>query len=221
MQIKGECVSGENVAKQLIALRVRAGLSRNQLAVLAGYARGTSLTYYERVETWTERKFPLDFVARVSRALVGRGSPMIVDREIWALAESSSDVIVTNSPIVAVPVLEWSALIKGRSALKVAIPIAVVEAVGLGPGNYVAVQTPQALLGGVVPKGSHLILDADDIELRDGRRYVIAFEGAVSVRRYYSNPARFESESAPPDPTIFPSGPVEIVARIMRMVIDF
>lgn len=210
-----------NVADQLTALRKRAGISRNNLAARAGYSRGTSLQYYEDPANWTDRRFPLDFVSRIAHALIGVGSPKIEAREVWDLAEPESGVIVARSVVLGIPVLEWLALNRGRSAFKTSTPIGSIEVVGLEPRGYVAVIAPQDYGNGKVPRGSHLILDPDDLELRDGRRYVIMWGGVPMVRLYYSNPARFESDAAPAEPTIYPTGPVEIVARIIRAVIDF
>lgn len=214
-------MAARNVAKRLIELREHAGLSRNALARLAGYSRGTSLQHYEKAANWEGKRFPVDFVARIAPALIGKGEPPIVDRELWELAPPQSEVIVTRSTVVAIPVIDWSALRKGRTALKSTLPAAFIEAVGLSPKDYLAVVTQTDFLGGQVPRGSHLILDPEDIELRDGRRYVIIWNEAPTVRRYYSNPARFESDASPREETLYPSGPVEIIARIVRAVIDF
>lgn len=210
-----------NVAQRLVQLRTRAGLSRNELARRAGYQGGTSLQYYEKPENWVGKRYPVEFVARISRVLIGAGEPSIVDKEVWALAENKTGTIVIASAVVSIPVLGWAAVKQGNSAVIGAPPEGSIEAVGLPPSNYFALVAERDYSGAGAPKGAHLICDAGDIELRDGRRYLIVWQGEASVRRYFSNPARFESEAAPAEPTVFPTGPVEIVARIVRVVIDF
>ncbi len=207
-----------NPAERLIALRQQAGLSRNQLAQRAGYARGTSLQYYEDPNNWSGRLFPAEFVARIAPVLRAAG---IGEKEIWELAEPESTVALSTSAVVLIPVFEWSRLSSGRNALKTTPPIAFIEAVGLEPSDYFAVLAQTDYAAGKVPKGSHFILDRRDIELRDGRRYVIVWNNAPTVRCYYSNPARFESDAVPAEATIFPSGPVEIIGRVIRAVIAF
>src|SRR5690606_39526817 len=67
-------------------LRDRAGLCMDQLARAMGYRRASSIQRYENAEKLKPGYLRRDFVAKLEKALLGKGSPPILRPEIWELA---------------------------------------------------------------------------------------------------------------------------------------
>jgi hypothetical protein len=195
-------------------------MSRDELAGRIGMARGTSLSRYENVEYWRGRKFPAAFVARLARALVGKGEPPISAQECWRLSESQSGVIVTSDAIVVIPLHRWEGLKMGVLALLKSDSDSSVEVAGLPGGDYLALTLSGGAGGAWAPDGCILIVATSDTLLIDGGRYVIIYDHGASLRRYRQNPSRFESP-CPGVETIFQTGPLEIVGRAIRVISDW
>lgn len=212
-----------NVAKALKALRIRAGLSRDKLATLTGYERGTSLVRYEDEEHMRGRKLPTEIAAKLARALVGKGNPSITEPEIWALAEKGSPVALATLAVTLVPVHPWSLFQSGAFAMTSAIPSPLysIEVPALNPSEYLAFRVEGHEAARIAPHGSTAILDCADKELRDGKCFAVVFEGRATIRRYRSNPERWESEALSPDPAIFPKSAVDVLGRLVRVITEF
>ncbi len=73
-------------AQKLRSLRERAGFSRDKLAPLLDFAKGSSVQRYELSENYGQRFLPLDLVTKLVPILEGLGSPPITKAEILALA---------------------------------------------------------------------------------------------------------------------------------------
>ncbi|MFC5385156.1 hypothetical protein ACFPLB_04150 [Aquamicrobium segne] len=74
------------VTTEFRALRERAELSLDALAQAMGYARASSIQRYEDPAAYKREYFDRTFVAKLLKALVGKGDPQITSSEIWALA---------------------------------------------------------------------------------------------------------------------------------------
>lgn len=74
------------VTQKLRALRGRAGLSKQQVAIAGGWKGATSYARYENPDLFTRPVLPLDVCLRLVPALVGRGSPPITRAEVMELA---------------------------------------------------------------------------------------------------------------------------------------
>jgi len=70
------------VNQRLRMLRERAKMSRDELALAIGYKHGSSIQRYEN-EEFKKDWMPLHLVAKLERALVGRGDPKISREELY------------------------------------------------------------------------------------------------------------------------------------------
>lgn len=78
--------SPESIAKRMRSLRERAGFSLEQMARAMGYSGASSIQRYENPEKLKPGYLKRDFVARVEKAILGKGNPPIQRPEIWELA---------------------------------------------------------------------------------------------------------------------------------------
>jgi hypothetical protein len=205
-----------NVADLLIALRERAGLSRNQLALRMGFARGTSLVHYETPENWEGKRYPQPFVARLATAIVGMGEPPITSPDVFALAAPKSALGVGIKAISLIPLLAWEDMSMGNSA-RIQRTIEVAD---MGQGDFVAAQVPDDQFSQLAPAGATVIVDRADTDLRDGRRYVIVLDGVPALRLYRTNPERWEAESVRRIETTHTTRKVEVVGRAVRLITE-
>ncbi|MBK3745841.1 LexA family transcriptional regulator [Paraburkholderia aspalathi] len=74
------------VTEHFRKLRERAGYSMDELAKAIGYARASSIQRYENENEFSKDFIHMDLGAKLADALVGRGTPPILDDEVWALA---------------------------------------------------------------------------------------------------------------------------------------
>lgn len=208
----------EKVSQKLRAIRERAGLSRQELATLAGFTRGTSLARYESDSYMGDAKLSVELVAKVAPALIGRGVPPITAAEVWELAEAKSTLIMAPSPVVVIPVIEWGQLMGALANAKTLESSGSIEIVGIPAGSYLAARVMDAHAERIAPKGSIVVISTAECELRDGRRFVIALNDAPVIRRYFANPPRFESEAITPEPTAFHREAVAVIGRVTRVI---
>lgn len=78
--------SPESIANRMRKLRERAALSIEQMAQEMGYANASSIQRYFDPGKLKTGYLKRDFVAKVEKALLGKGSPPITRPEIWELA---------------------------------------------------------------------------------------------------------------------------------------
>jgi transcriptional regulator with XRE-family HTH domain len=76
------------VTEKLRALRHRAGLSKRQLAIAAGWRGASSYQRYENADLYRRPHLPVDICQRIADALTGKGTPPITRVEVMALAGS-------------------------------------------------------------------------------------------------------------------------------------
>ena len=86
--------------------------------------------------------------------------------------------------------------------------------------GIIALRVSGESMNRIAPDGSIILVDTRDDELRDGKRYIFLSGGETTFKLYRANPARFEPESTMPHDTIFPSGRVEIVGRVIKVMTD-
>jgi hypothetical protein len=175
---------------------------------------------YEDSRYMAGKLYPIEFAAKLSVALVGKGSPPITAEEIWRLAELKSGLLLAPVAVAAIPVIRAETLMGGAQALRDATPSGGINVAGLEGGNYFALEAETLAAAQVAPPGSHVIIDAADQELRDNRRYLVILNDALELRHYHSNPARFESLAMPPAATVYPTGRVEVLGRAIRTITD-
>lgn len=208
----------QNVAELLIALRRRAGKTRLELAEEVGYARKTSLQYYEIPAKWEGRRFPLDFVARIAPALVGQGNPPITASEVFSLAASSRGVMVTTTRVVAVPLVGWFDLMSISDGLELPPTQGILEVPGIANGSYIGAIIEDGHAAQIAPPGARIVLDLVDRDLREGQVYGVVMGDKVQIRRYRTNPPRFESLAFPPAEAVYHQSYVVIVGRLKAAI---
>lgn len=207
-----------NIAEDLKALRERADLSRDKLAKRAGMGRGTSLQRYEDPGYMQDRRLPAEIAAKLAEALQGLGQPPIERREVWALAEPSGGLVISAIAVTAIPVFPWSKARLGGEMLKSLPRQESLELTGMGAGDFAAFKLEDDHAERVAPRDSFAVIDLADKELRDGRRYLVLIDGQTMIRRYHTNPERWESEAATPAATIYPREAVQVLGRMVRTV---
>lgn len=78
--------SPESIANRMRKLRERADMSIDQMAREMGYASASSIQRYFDAGKLKTGYLKRDFVAKVEKVLLGKGSPPITRPEIWELA---------------------------------------------------------------------------------------------------------------------------------------
>lgn len=208
-----------SASDDLKKLRLRAGLSLERLAKASGFARASSLQRYEDTNYMKGRKLPVEVVAKISPSIVGRGDPAITKEEIWRLAERESrSLAMVTIAAALIPVFPWGRFGKAADMALSEPRLDSLEVAGLAAGNYAAAEVIDDDCEMIAPKGSFVVIDLDDQELRDGRRYMIILKSEPHIRRYHSNPERWESERSRPEATIFPREAISVIGRCVRVI---
>lgn len=78
--------SPESIAGRVKDLRERAGLTMDQMARAMGYKTASGVQRYENPNALKRGYLKRDLVAKLERALLGKGKPPIQRAEIWELA---------------------------------------------------------------------------------------------------------------------------------------
>lgn len=78
--------SPESIARRVRSLRDRAGMTMEELARAMGYKGASSVQRYENPERLKPGYLKRDLVAKLEKALLGKGNPPILRPEIWELA---------------------------------------------------------------------------------------------------------------------------------------
>jgi len=97
-----------------------------------------------------------------------------------------------------------------------------VAVAGLDAGEWVALTVEGSSMDRISPPGSVIVLDRRDKHLVPNACYVIADEeGRATYKRYRPSPPRFEPVTfTEGHETIFPKGPVNVIGRVRRSIID-
>lgn len=90
--------SPESIARRVRSLRERAGLTMDEFAKAMGYRGASSVQRYEEAARLKEGYLKRDLVAKMERALLGRGSPPIQRPEVWELAGPEFNFVHTSEP---------------------------------------------------------------------------------------------------------------------------
>jgi len=73
----------------------------------------------------------------------------------------------------------------------------------------------------VAPDGAVILCDYEDRSLSDGRCYIFRIDGDATFKRYRANPDRLEPDTTEAGHSpILPSRGLEVVARVVRVIID-
>lgn len=93
---------------------------------------------------------------------------------------------------------------------------------GLPAGDWAALTVEGSSMDRISPPGSTIILNRRDKSLAPNACYVIADEeGRATYKRYRPDPPRFEPVTfTEGHETIFPKGPITVIGRVRRSVIE-
>lgn len=211
----------DSVSARFRELRKRAGLSRPALAKALGYKHASGIQRYEQDGARSRDYIPPEILERLVKAVVGKGDPPITLGEVMVLGAPSS-LSLLETGVVWVPFVSWSSA--GHFASQEAITsLEDVERIAV-PGDsadgLIALRVSGESMNRIAPSGSTIVVNTLDRELREGRRYIFICDGETTFKTYRANPARFEPESTLPHDTIFPSGRVEVVGRVIKVLTD-
>lgn len=84
--MRGMDTSPESITRYVKSLRERAGLSMAAMAKAMGYRNASSYQRYEDANAYSGGHLKRDLVAKLDRALTGKGNPPITPQEVWELA---------------------------------------------------------------------------------------------------------------------------------------
>lgn len=199
-------------------LRERAGIGRDKLARMAGVGGGTTIQGWEDDGRRAGKLFPYRDLAKLAVVLIGRGTPPIMPSEIWELCDGSPD-LDTAMPMRAVPVVEWREMTHKLLKFMHITGFTHLPASEAGPNCFAAPMIDDHAAAIAAP-GALIVVDPDQAALEDGRRYILRLDGQPRLMRYHSNPARFEWDGLGPRPIYFPSGPVEVIGRAVRVITE-
>lgn len=133
---------------------------------------------------------------------------------------SLANVTSAGHPIVAAPVISWVQAGQYTEITDPYPPGAHEREVYLAYGRttLIALDVHGGSMKLIAPEGSTIIIDYSDKTLISGKFYVIKHNGEATFKRYRSNPDRFEPYTTEDGhETIYPSGPVEIVGRVVQV----
>lgn len=151
-------------------------------------------------------------------------APILKTSVNWLLTGEGSEESTHDVSVTMVPKISWVSAgnltsVEGVDTLDHAprIPIA-----DLGPGDWILLDVDGDSMDRISPPGSMIAVNRRDKRLVANACYVIAIEsGAATYKRYRPSPERFEPVSTNPiHEAIFPEGPVTIVGRVKRSMID-
>lgn len=94
--------SPESIANRMRNLRERAGMTIDQMAAAMDYAGASSIQRYFDAGKLKTGYLKRDFVAKVEKVLLGKGSPPITRPEIWELAGPEFNFAGENLPNASV-----------------------------------------------------------------------------------------------------------------------
>lgn len=98
--------SRSSAPAKLTALRDRAGLTMQEMALALGYAGRSSIQRYESEGEYTKAWLPREFVDKLVPILVGRGDPPITKAEVLRLAGWTPDLLLGVGETAHAPEVE-------------------------------------------------------------------------------------------------------------------
>lgn len=151
-------------------------------------------------------------------------APILKTTVHWLLTGDGSEEPAHDVTVTMVPKISWVSAGKLTSMESIdtlehspRVPVA-----DLGPGDWILLDVDGDSMDRISPPGSQIAVNRRDNRLVANACYVIATEdGEATYKRYRPAPERFEPVSTNPiHEAIFPEGPVTIVGRVKRSMID-
>ena len=111
--------SPESISARVRSLRERAGLTMQQMAKAMGYARASSIQRYENPAQLKSGYLKRDLVAKLEKAVLGKGYPPIQRPEIWELAGPEFNFAQRNDPYPTSNAVIGSRIVTGGNIIPV------------------------------------------------------------------------------------------------------
>lgn len=186
---------------RLRSLRVDRGLSQEALAKLLH----SSKQQISRLESG-ERQLTELWLRKLAAALGCRVSDIV--------GELGPTVEVVNAPLIS-----W---VQAGGLVEISDPYEPGFADEYIPVDYhrktvIALHVRGDSMDRVAPEGSTIIVDFADRVLVDGKLYVVRINDTATFKRYRAGPDRFEAVSTKDHEAIFPTDPVDVVGRVVRV----
>lgn len=180
----------------------------------------SATTYQHYEDRYKKQYLPYDFLLRVCQVLEEHG----VRREfVDELSPKLSNVVEDVTSTVSAPLISW---VQAGELAEVVDPYSLGSfekeiIVEYNRESVIALRVKGSSLNRVAPDGSIIIVDYTLQELVPEKFYVLRVEGEATVKRYQTNPDRFEPFSTEPDhPIVFPSDGLYLVGRVVRVVTE-
>lgn len=160
----------------------------------------------------------------MNAASIERLAPILKTTPQWLLTGEGSPEADTSLSVTAVPHISWVSA--GRieapdvsAEIQDAPRLAIAD---LGPGDWIALDVVGDSMDRISPPGSQIAVNRRDTRLVPNGCYVIALEGGeATYKRFRPNPDRFEPVSTNPShDAIFPEGPIRIVGRVRKTLLN-
>lgn len=183
--------------------RERAGLTQTEVAERLGISRNA-------ISLWESNK------SRPATANLLR-LEHILQAEIMGRFQDSTE------NVMQVPVVSWvsAGAMADQPTVEAWAEYSTIGAVGLPPGDWIALKVDGTSMNRIAPPGSVIFVDKSDREPVAGKDFVFATEMGGGFKRYRTSPPRFEPFSTDADhETIFPTSTIKIIGRVKRVQID-
>lgn len=192
-----------SVGDRIRELREERKLSREKLAELVG----CHPSYVAKVERG-ERKIKEEWAVRFAKALG------VDSTQLW------TGVKLEPLKIIRAPLIGWSSAGRPAEAIQQ-------ETLGSVPVTYnratvAAVKIRGHSINRVAPDDSIVVFDYEDKDLLDRKYYLFLIDGEVTAKQYRNSegPIRLEPDSTDRAyQTIYPTGPVHVIGRIIFVTI--
>ncbi len=151
-------------------------------------------------------------------------APILKTTPQWLMTGEGAEDGHGSVSLVMVPLVSWVSA-GDLAAPDVAIDFDDVPRLAftdLPPGDWIALDVSGDSMNRISPHGSRILANRRDRRLVPNACYVIALEsGEATYKRYRPDPDRFEPVSTNIDhEPIFPEGPMRIIGRVKRSIID-
>lgn len=192
------------------------GMSESAAARAATGSPDTIRNYRRDVKAGKDRSFNTGNLQALARVLQ--------TTEQWLLTGEGAETASETVRITRVPLLSWV------SAGALSMPdydhqidaARTVPMANLETGDWIALEVKGDSMDRIAPDGSVILVNRRQRALQSGGFYVFATDGGeASFKRYRTDPQRFEpySTNAEHEP-IFPEGPVRVIGRVRRSILD-
>lgn len=142
----------------------------------------------------------------------------------WLMTGAGPEDAMPQTTTIEVPLISWvsAGKLEGVCHTETAYDAPRIPVAGLPSGEWIALDVSGDSMDRLSPPGSRIIVDRRDTELRSGACYVVITEqGEATFKRYKSNPDRLEPVSTnPTHEPLFPHGPLTVVGRVRRTILD-